>query len=154
MSTYTHPYPLPTTEEAEAAREGGRTLSTLLRTKAKTQQIKIVDDQGASHPVRIPSAAMRLLVDVLAEIGSGNAVSITPVHAELTTQEAADLLNISRPHLVQIVEGGGIPFRKIGTHRRVRYQDVMTYKQKIDAKRRQALDELAAQAQELNMGYE
>jgi excisionase family DNA binding protein len=149
MSTYTRP---PTTEEAEAAREGGRALSAFLRTKGKTQHIKVVDDKGTAHPVQIPSAAMQLLVDALAEIGSGNAVSITPIHAEMTTQDAADLLNVSRPHLVQLIEGGEIPFRKIGTHRRLRYQDVTAYKQKIDAKRRQVLDELATQAQELKMG--
>jgi excisionase family DNA binding protein len=88
----------------------------------------------------------------LTEIGQDNALSIIPIHAELTTQEAADVLNISRPFLVRLLEKGDIPFHKIGTQRRVRYQDVIAYKKRIDAERRQALDELAAQAQELNMG--
>ena len=103
--------------------------------------------------VSIPTSALRLLLDVLTEIGQGNAVSIIPIHAELTTQEAADVLNVSRPFLVQLLEKGDIPFHKIGTHRRVRYQDVIAYKERIDAERRKALDELAAQAQELGMGY-
>lgn len=154
MTTLSHPLPLPTSEEVALARESGRALSAYLQTRAETQQIEIFDDKGAAHPVRIPISALRLLVDVLIEIGEGNAVSIIPIHAELTTQEAADLLNVSRPFLVQLLERGEIPFHKIGTHRRVRYQDVIAYKERIDAKRHKALDELAEQAQALEMGYE
>ena len=90
---------------------------------------------------------------MLTEIGQGNAVSIIPIHAELTTQEAADVLNVSRPFLVQLLEKGEMPFHKTGTHRRVRYQDVILYKARIDARRREVLDALAAQAQELGTGY-
>lgn len=154
MTTLSQPRTLPTAEETALARECGRTLSAYLRTRAETQQIEIVDDQGASHPVRIPVSALRLLVDVLTEIGEGNAVSIIPIHAELTTQEAADLINVSRPFFVQLLERGEIPFHRVGTHRRVRYQDVIDYKERIDAERHRALDELAEQAQALEMGYE
>jgi excisionase family DNA binding protein len=71
----------------------------------------------------------------------------------MTTQEAANFLHVSEPFLVGILEVGHIPFRKVGTRRRVRFQDVLTYKQTIDAQREQALDALTAQAQELGMGY-
>ena len=141
--------PLPTAEEVALARESGRTLSAYLHVRSKTQQLEIFDDQGAPHPVRIPMSALRLLVDVLTEIGEGNAVSIIPVHAELTTQEAADVLNVSRPHLIKLLENKEIPFHKTGTHRRVRYQDVIVYKERIDAERRKALDTLTEQAQML-----
>lgn len=155
MTTATlEPQHLPSAEEIALARESGRVLSAHLQTHASTQQIDILDDQGTTHSVRIPVSALRLLVDVLTEIGEGNAVSIIPVHAELTTQEAADVLNVSRPHLVQLLERGAIPFHKTGTHRRVRYQDVTAYKARIDAERRNALDALAEQAQALGMGYE
>lgn len=154
MTAHSTARQLPTAEEIALARESGRALSAYLQTRAETQQIEILDDKGAAHPVRVPVAALRLLVDVLTEIGEGNAVSLIPVHAELTTQEAADVLNVSRPYVVQLLERGEIPFHKIGTHRRVRYQDVVAYKDRIDSQRREALDELAKQAQELTMGYE
>jgi len=144
---------LPTQEEIALARESGRVLSSVLKSRAKAQQIDLRDSKGAVRTLSVPAAAMRLLLNALTEIGQGNAVSITPIHAELTTQEAADVLNVSRPYLVQLLEKGEIPFHKIGTHRRVRHQDVIDYKNRIDAERRKALNELAAQAQELNMGY-
>lgn len=154
MTTLVSTRSLPTAEEVAIARESGRALSAYLQTRAETQQIEILDDKGTAHPVRVPVSALRLLVDVLTEIGEGNAVSIIPIHAKLTTQEAADALNVSRPFLVQLLERGKIPFHKIGTHRRVRYQDVFSYKEHIDAERGKALDALAEQAQALNMGYE
>jgi excisionase family DNA binding protein len=154
MTTLSPNRALPSAEEVAIARESGRALSAYLQTRAQTQQIEIFDDKGASHPVRVPVSALRLLVDVLTEIGDGNAVNIIPIHAELTSQDAADVLNVSRPFLVQLLERGDIPFHKTGTHRRVRYQDVISYKERIDAGRSRALDELAEQSQSLKMGYE
>ena len=144
---------LPSAEEIALARESGRELSSVLLTRSATQQIDFHDKRGAVRAVHIPTSALRLLLEVLTEIGQGNAVSIIPIHAELTTQEAADALNVSRPFLVQLLGKGEIPFHKIGTHRRVRYQDVISYKKRIDAERSKALEELAAEAQELGMGY-
>ncbi len=154
MTAVQLPHTMPSAQEVALARESGRVLSAYLQVRSETQQIDILDDKGAAHPVRVPMSALRLLVDILSAIGEGNAVSIIPVHAELTTQEAADVLNVSRPYLVQLLERGEMPFHKTGTHRRVRYQDVMAYKDRIDAERRNALDALAQQAQALGMGYE
>ena len=153
MNALATPDTLPSAEEVALARESGRVLSAVLQTRADMQLVDFRGEQGAVCSVRLPTSALRLLLDALAEIGQGNAVSIIPIHAELTTQKAADVLNVSRPHLVQLLERGDLPFHKMGTHRRVRYQDVITYKKRIDADRHKALDELAAQAQDFGMGY-
>ncbi|MGT2454065.1 excisionase family DNA-binding protein [Cupriavidus basilensis] len=144
---------LPSADESAIARESSRSLAVVLDNGSETQQFDFKTDKGEMRSVTLPTSALKLLVEVLAEIGQGNAVSIIPIHAELTTQEAADLLNVSRPYLVQLLEKGEIPFRKVNTHRRVLYQDVINYKQRIDEARRKALDELSAQAQELDIGY-
>jgi excisionase family DNA binding protein len=101
----------------------------------------------------LPVAAARLLEHLLTEMAHGNAVTLIPVHAELTTQEAADYLNVSRPYLIRLLEENAIRFHKVGTHRRVRFQDLKAYKERIDAKREKAMNELVAEAQELGLGY-
>lgn len=153
MNTAVLTQSLPSEQDIALARESGRALSTVLLTRSDSQQIDLRDEQGAVQALHVPTSAVRILLDVLTEIGRGNAVSITPIHAELTTQAAADLLSVSRPFLVQLLEQGEMPFHKTGTHRRVRYQDLMAYKKRIDAERRKVLDTLAAEAQELGMGY-
>ncbi|MFX1689824.1 helix-turn-helix domain-containing protein [Paraburkholderia sp. A2RI-6] len=151
MNTTMHPTTLPSEQEAELARTSGRDLSVVLSSRAEIQQFDFRDDRGEVRTVTLPTSFVRLMVDALAEIGKGNAVSIIPIHAELTSQEAADVLNVSRPYLIQLLDKGEIPFRKVNTHRRIRYDDVMAYKNRVDADRRAALDELAALDQEMGL---
>lgn len=145
---------LPLRREVEAAAHGQQALAAYLATRAKTQRIQIFDEKNRAHQVELPTSALRLLLDILAELAEGNAVRVVPIHAELTTQEAADMLNVSRPHLVKLLEEGALPFHRTGKHRRIRFADLMDYRaQRIEASE-QAMTELAQQAQELRLGYE
>ncbi len=144
---------LPLEKEVEAAVQGQRELASLLSTKFETQRIDIFDKEDKPHTLVLPTSALRLLVDILGELAIGNAVKVVPVHAELTSQEAADLLNVSRPHLVKMLEEGAIPFTKTGRHRRIRFSDLMAFKQRRDEESQEAMEALAQQAQELGVGY-
>lgn len=145
---------LPDEKAIAAAVESRRQLAAFLSTELETQRIEILDDEQRTHTVQLPAFALRLLDEILSEMAMGNAVKVVPIHAELTTQEGADLLNVSRPHLVKLLDESVIPHTKVGRHRRVKFADLMDYKQRRTAESRQAMDELAAQAQELRMGYE
>lgn len=142
----------PTENETLVAQDTSRRLLRLLDEEGDVK-VKILENKEIDEVVVIPNSAMRMLLHILTEMGNGNAVTLTPIHAELSTQQAADLLNVSRPFLVQLLENGEIPFRKVGTHRRVTFKDLMYYKNDIKEKRRRALAELTAEAQELDMGY-
>jgi excisionase family DNA binding protein len=144
----------PTEAESELAQTSSLALAEYVQ-DAEAQTIKVVPEgsrRGAA--VTIPAVAFRLLVNILTQMAKGNAITLIPVHAEPTTQEAADLLNVSRPYLVGLLENGEMPFRRVGTRRRVLYKDLAAYKKRINDRRRVTLDELTAQAQELKLGYD
>lgn len=137
----------PTPDETELARESSRQLAKFLEHELRFRI------EGVDEPVILPAVAVRLLVDLLSAMAEGNAVTLIPIHAELTTQQAADLLGVSRPFLIKQLNEGRMPFRKVGTHRRVLFEDVMRYKKAIDQARQDTLGKLAEQAQDLDMGY-
>lgn len=144
--------PMLSSDDIEAARASSARLAALVRSGAHPLSLRIAGERG-EDTVELPALAADLLVEILQNMAAGSAVAVLRKETELTTQQAADFLNVSRPFLVGLLESGAVPFRKVGTHRRVRFDDLRAYKETTDDSRRQALDQLAADAQELDMGY-
>ena len=143
----------PTEAEALLAGESSRQLATRKLGRRSSVHIRFVDDGEGAEPVAVPASAFRLFLHLLTEMSQGNAVTLIPTHAELTTQQGADLLCVSRPYLVKLLDEGKMPCRTVGKYRRVRFADLLAYKRKDDDARAKILDQLTAEAQELGMGY-
>lgn len=149
MENLTYPAYVPTADDAQLSKESRNLL--VHHQGSGVPHLKIVESDGSEKNVEIPAAAYRLLVDVLTQMSEGNAVTLIPIHAELTTQEAADLLNVSRPYLIKQIEAGKIPHHKVGRHRRIRFDDLMTYKEQQAVSQSQAMDELVAETEALGL---
>ena len=103
--------------------------------------------------ITVPQEAMRRFLEVLAQMANGNAVTIVPVHAEFTTQQAAEYLNVSRPFLISLLEAKKIPCRKVGSHRRIRFEDLRAFREADDLRRAKVLADLSEDAQLNDHGY-
>lgn len=143
---------LPTPEQMEDAKASSRTLAKY----ADTERVHLTlsGSNGESDELVLPGRVIKMLLTVLTEMSQGNAISLIPWHKELGTQEAASILNVSRPFLVALLEQGEIPHHKVGSHRRVRLEDVLAYKERIDDQRHDALDRLTGVSQDEGMGYQ
>ncbi len=143
------PPALPTESEADLARKSSRLLAACIG-NGPTARLRVIN---GNDEILVPVGALKLLVNILAQMGEGRGVTVLPIKAELTTQQAANLLNVSRPYLVNLLERGELNFRKIGKHRRILLEDLLAYQREMRKKQVAALEELAKQAQELGMGY-
>ena len=132
-----------TNDEIALAQNGQKILA------AKGKAKLVVNNEN----VELSPAVTKILAKTLSYIAKGKSVVVTPEPTEFSTQQAADFLKVSRPFLVKMLETGEIPFRKVGKHRRVRFEDLLSYKQRIDDKRLKVLAKLTEQAQELDLGY-
>jgi excisionase family DNA binding protein len=143
----------PDLEQARQARDAARLFSGMTATTRGSQSLRLIPDDKVSQPVEVPEPAFRLFLEVLNQMAQGNAVTLVPTHHELSTQQAADLLRVSRPYFVKLLEAGAIPHHRVGSRRRVKFEHLMGYMEKVKGESREALEKLSAEAQELGMGY-
>jgi len=140
---------LPTEEEIASAKAYSRELA---RYADKDRvRVKLGADGQSSEDLVLPGHLVELMLRVATEVSMGHGVNILPIHSELTTQQAANLLNISRPHLVSLLKDGIIPHHKVGSHRRVLAHDVLTFQEVQRKARAEALDEMAALSEEMGL---
>lgn len=137
----------PSTVEQEQARQALQALRSVDPT-ADTVDVTVT---GAAETMHIPRTALTLIRDVLANIAAGQGVAVTPTHAELTTQQAAELLNVSRPHVIKLLNEGNIEYRLVGRHRRILASSLLAYQRNQQADARRAADELAALTEDLGL---
>lgn len=143
---------LPTDRDASAAQAAIDALRGLAIPGDTKVRLRPEESTGEVE-VLLPADAVHLLVRILTHMANGSAVAVLPIQAELTTQQAADLLAVSRPYLVRLLDEGKIPFHKVGTHRRVRAADAVAYQNQRQAESKRLLDDLTEEAQELGLGY-
>ncbi|HCF9476682.1 helix-turn-helix domain-containing protein [Pseudomonas aeruginosa] len=144
----------PTPADASALAELRSQLVSCVASNKEGLTIELLDEAGDRQPMTIPLIALRYFDQALEQLIAGNAVSIAPIRSELTLQEGADLLNVSRHALAQLLDEGVIPQRTVGHRRRIRLADVLEYKRQLARQGDEAAAALAAQAQDLNMGYD
>lgn len=147
---------LPTDAEISQAREASRRLAQVLpaadRDTASAPELRLATDDNHHELIAIPAGALPMLLDLLRELGQGRAVTMLPQNVELTTQEVADYLNVSRPYVVSLIEQNKLPARKVGSRRRVALEHLIRFDEQQRAQRRAALDELARIDQALGLG--
>jgi excisionase family DNA binding protein len=137
--------------DAELAQRAARRIGEYLTMHPGADPVTIQGELAGHDALVVPREAAVLLAQVLGYLANGEGVNVMPDSAELTTQQAAEFLNVSRPYLIKLLESEQIPFRRVGTHRRIRFRDLRLYKSQDDLKRRQAADELTQLSQELGL---
>ena len=142
----------PLNPEAGRTLEASRILADLVTQEPEGQaELHIHTNGKQDTTVTVPLPAIRLLSDALQEMAKGNAVAVHPTPRELTTQQAADLLQVSRPYVVKLLEEGKIPFRSVGHYRRISYRGLLEYVKQEDARRDQVMRELVAESEALGL---
>jgi excisionase family DNA binding protein len=136
-------------QSVRASEEERRALVELGRLVDTDSDGLVVTRTDGGERVEVPRVIIRLLRDAIHHLTRGDAITLVPLSERLTTQEAAEILNVSRPHLVKLLERGEIPFERITSHRRIKAEDLLAYKQRRDAERREHIAELARITEQL-----
>jgi len=147
--------PVLSDEEAELAKQASRCIMTALD-HARAKKIILTDETENTNgaPVlELPPQTLRLFAQILSMMSQRKMISLIHQKHELSTQEAAACLNVSRPFLIKQLESGKIPFKKVGRHRRVEFEVLLKFKKTMEQESESALQDLATQAQELGLGY-
>ncbi len=139
---------VPTEKDVLLAQAAQRQIGSM--TFGRRQSVKLEID---GEVIAIPVGLARLLIEIIGRMAEGKSVAIMSLGKELSPQEAAELLNVSRPFATMLFDRGDIPSRMVGTHRRALTSDVLAYKKRDEVARREALAELVAEGQRLKMGY-
>jgi excisionase family DNA binding protein len=143
-----------TLEERELtlARDSGSSLSRRFEADGKPVTLRFTDPaSGDEVEAKVPVNAMRVLAEAMVQMGAGHAVTLVPLQAELSTQQAAELVGVSRPYFVKLLETGRLPFRRVGDQRRVRYQDLLHYLEEERRRGEDAVSQMTADAQALGL---
>ena len=145
------PEPIPLNDkEKQLAEQSSKVLAHLLQGSAEVHLHLQTEGESATNIV-LPHVAAKLLLEALKEMAQGKAVSLLPTDAELTTQQAADLVRVSRPFFIKLLEEGKMPYRRVGAHRRVLYRDVLCYIEEEEARRVRVMEELVAETERLGL---
>ena len=139
-------------QEKEMARVAQRCIMEALD-HSRAAAITLTTDKGDQPTIELPPQALKFIGELLGALGEGQAVVLMPSKRELTTVEAAHVLNVSRPFVVKEINEGKLPHRMVGTHRRILFEDLMAYARKMREQQAQALDLMAENARELGLDY-
>ena len=144
---------IPSKEDAVLAGKALESLSKLVEEKRRMPKIIPFASLSKFKNLSMPLGIFELILELLNQTAQGRSVTIIPSNKEFTTQEAADLLNVSRPFVIRLLEEGKIPFHRVGAHRRIKAQDLMTYRRSSEKEQMEAFQELAKISQKLGLGY-
>ena len=142
---------LPTAAEAAVAKTSSRALESHLENHPSGESLKLILDEKEGKIIDIPAAALPLLLAILQQTSSGNTVKLIPLTKELHIYQAADILRVSDKYVRELLDAGKIPYQTVRNSRRIRYEDLMDYKQRSYEESQKSMDELVAESEALGL---